>query len=412
MLKNKNSAEFIMLMAFMMALGAFSIDAILPAMKIIGDNYGVQNPNDNQLLVSLVFLGLAIGQIFFGPLSDSLGRKPAVYYGFLIFILGSILSVFATSFEIMLVSRFIQGVGLGAPRTIGVAMVRDRFVGDLMARVMSFIMVIFILVPIVAPAIGQGMLFLAGWKSIYLTQIAVALIILVWFFFRQEETLKPENKIPFSVFTINRAVLEIFKTRTTLVFTLIIGFIQGAFLVYLSSAQQVFQYQYGLGDKFPLIFALLAASIGIASLVNSKLVMTFGMEKMTYWALIAFTIISCGAALLFFFTSLQNPSFWIFMGLLVFLLFSTGILFGNLNALAMKPLGHIAGLGSTVVGFVSTLISVPLGIWIGRFIIDTAFPLVLGFAGAGLLSLALISWLRAQNKQEQFELEMSVKEIS
>ncbi len=309
MLKNKNSAEFIMLMAFMMALGAFSIDAILPAMKIIGDNYGVQNPNDNQLLVSLVFLGLAIGQIFFGPLSDSLGRKPAVYFGFLIFIIGSVLSVFAASFELMLASRFIQGIGLGAPRTIGVAMVRDRFVGDLMARVMSFIMVIFILVPIVAPAIGQGMLYLAGWKSIYLTQIAVALIILVWFFFRQEETLKPENKIPFSVFTINRAVLEIFKTRTTLVFTLIIGFIQGAFLVYLSSAQQVFQYQYGLGDKFPLIFALLAASIGIASLVNSKLVMTFGMEKMTYWALMAFTVISCGSTLLYFFTSMQNPSF-------------------------------------------------------------------------------------------------------
>ncbi len=407
-MKNRDSAEFIMLMAFMMAIGAFSIDAILPAMKIIGDNYGITNPNDNQLLVSLVFLGLAVGQIFFGPLSDSLGRKPAVYYGFLIFLIGSIISVFAPSFEVMLFSRFVQGVGLGAPRTIGVAMVRDKFVGDLMARVMSFIMVIFILIPIVAPAIGQGMLFLAGWKSIYLTQIAVALVIVIWFFFRQEETLKPESKIPFSVTKINKAVLEIFKTRTTLIFTLIIGLIQGAFLVYLSSAQQIFQIQYGLGDKFPLIFAVLALAIGVASLVNSKLVMIFGMEKMTYWALLSFAFIASFAVLLFLANPKGNPSFSIFMILLILLLFSTGILFGNMNALAMKPLGHIAGLGSTVVGFVSTLISVPMGISIGRYIEHTALPLVLGFACAGLVSLGLLLWLRNQNRKESLEMELSV----
>lgn len=382
----------------MMAIGAFSIDAILPAMKIIGDNYGVSNPNDNQLLVSLVFLGLAIGQIFFGPLSDSIGRKPAVYYGFVIFIIGSIISIFAHTFELMLLSRFIQGLGIGAPRTIGVAMVRDRFVGDLMARVMSFIMVIFILIPIVAPAIGQGLLYLAGWKAIYMSQIVLALIIVAWFYQRQEETLSPENKRPFSVAKINSAVLEIFKTRTTFVFTLIIGLIQGAFLVYLSSAQQIFQVQYGLGDKFPLVFAVLALSIGIASLANSRLVMKFGMERMTFWALLSFTIISLMILFLFLSKGQENPPFALFMTFLVLLLFSTGILFGNLNALAMKPLGHIAGLGSTVVGFVSTLISVPLGIYIGRFIVDTAFPLVIGFAGAGFLSFGLLLWLGGQEK--------------
>jgi DHA1 family bicyclomycin/chloramphenicol resistance-like MFS transporter len=410
-MKNRDSAEFIILMAFMMAIGAFSIDAILPAMNVIGESYGVSNPNDNQLLVSLVFLGLAVGQIFFGPLSDSLGRKPAVYYGFVIFIMGSIISVFALSFEVMLFSRFLQGVGLGAPRTIGVAMVRDKFVGDLMARVMSFIMVIFILIPIVAPAIGQGMLFLAGWKSIYLTQIGVGLIIVIWFFFRQEETLKPEHKKPFSVVKINKAVFEIFRIRTTLIFTLIIGLIQGAFLVYLSSAQQIFQIQYGLGDRFPLTFAVLALAIGVASLANSKLVMTFGMEKMTYWALLSFTIIALLTTLLFFLTPGGNPPFSVFMIFLILLLFSTGILFGNMNAMAMKPLGHIAGLGSTVVGFISTLISVPLGIFIGRYIEHTALPLVLGFAFAGLLSLGLLIWLRKQTKKQAYEMELSVSKV-
>ncbi|MCB0651802.1 MAG: multidrug effflux MFS transporter [Saprospiraceae bacterium] len=410
-MKNQKPVEFIALMAFMMAIGAFSIDAILPAMQVIGDDFGITNTNDNQLLVSLVFLGLAIGQIFFGPLSDSLGRKPAVYFGFSIFIVGSLLSIISTSFEWMLFSRFIQGIGLGAPRTIGMAMVRDRYVGDFMARIMSFIMVVFILVPMVAPAVGQEVLHLAGWKAIYGTQILIAIVIVFWFYFRQEETLKPENKIPFSIRKINKAVAEIFRTKTTLAFTLIMGLIQGAFLVYLSSAQQIFQEQYNLGDKFPLVFALLALSIGVASLVNSKMVMIFGMDKMTFWSLAGFTVLSVIAAVLFTIFSHQNPPLWMFMVFLIALLFCTGILFGNLNALAMRPLGHVAGLGSTVVGFVSTLISVPLGISIGRYIEQTALPLVLGFAFSGLISMIIFLWLRGQKVPENYEVELAEARI-
>jgi DHA1 family bicyclomycin/chloramphenicol resistance-like MFS transporter len=405
-MENKNPTEFIALMALLMAIAAFSIDALMPALPLIGNEFNTTNINDNQLLISLVFLGLAIGQLFFGPLSDSLGRKPAVYYGLAIFLMGSLLSVFAKDFNMMLMSRLIQGIGLGAPRTVGLAMVRDKYAGDAMARIMSFIMVIFILVPTVAPAMGQAMLYFSDWKSIFFLQIGMAFLILIWFYLRQPETLTPQNIIPFSFFTIGKAVLEIFKTRSTLAYTLIMGVIQGGFIVYLSSAQQIFQDQYGLGDKFPLVFAILALAIGVASLVNSKLVMKYGMDKMARWSLIAFTIISAISTMIFLSMPGQNPSLLVFMIYLILLLFSTGILFGNLNALAMRPLGHIAGLGSTVVGFVSTLISVPLGIYIGRFIQDTAFPLVIGFGLAGVVSLLILLWLKGEKKysfsNEQF----------
>ncbi len=395
-MKNQNPTEFIILMALLMAIAAFSIDALMPALPLIGNEFNTASVNDNQLLISLVFLGLAIGQLFFGPLSDSIGRKPAVYYGLAIFLVGSLMSVIASDFNMMLVSRLVQGIGLGAPRTVGLAMVRDKYAGDAMARIMSFIMVIFILVPTVAPAMGQAMLYLSDWKSIFFLQIGMAFLILVWFYFRQEETLTPQNIIPFSVFTIGKAVLEIFKTRSTLAYTLIMGVIQGGFIVYLSSAQQIFQDQYGLGDKFALVFAVLALAIGVASLVNSKLVMKYGMDKMARWSLIAFTIISTICTLVFLSMPGKNPSLLVFMIYLILLLFSTGILFGNLNALAMRPLGHIAGLGSTVVGFVSTLISVPLGIYIGRFIENTAFPLVIGFGLAGVISLLILVWLKRE----------------
>lgn len=398
MIKERQT-EFITLMALMMAIAAFSIDALMPALAEIGDTFNVVNVNDNQLLISIVFLGLALGQIFFGPLSDSIGRKPAVYYGFALFFAGSLLSVIAWDFNSMLISRFVQGLGLAAPRTIGMAMVRDKYVGDGMARIMSFIMVVFILVPTVAPAIGQATTKIAGWKAIFILQILIALVIIVWFFIRQEETLKKENIIPFSVLTITKAVGEIFKTKTTLVYTLIAGVIQGAFLVYLSSAQQIFGVQYNLGDKFPIIFGILALSIGLASLVNSKMVMKYGMENMAKWSLISFTSIAVLGSVYFLLLPGENPHLYLFLGFLIVLLFSTGILFGNLNALAMKPLGHIAGLGSTVVGFVSTLISVPLGVFIGRFIENTALPLILGFGFAGVVSLLLLAWLNQYNKK-------------
>ncbi len=202
MKNNKNSApgfaEFITLTAMMMSLVALSIDTMLPALSAIGHDLGVTGKNTSQLIISIFFLGMASGQLLYGPISDSSGRKPAIYLGYGLFISGCLLSLAAPNFPVMLAGRFLQGFGTAGPRIVSIAIVRDRYEGSSMARVMSFVMTVFILVPIIAPAFGQGILLLSGWRAIFGTFLALGLVSLAWFAFRQPETLKPENRIPFS----------------------------------------------------------------------------------------------------------------------------------------------------------------------------------------------------------------------
>ena len=192
-------AEFVLLVSMMMSLTALSIDAMLPALPQIGRDLNVQNTNDRQLVVSLIFLGLAFGQLFFGPLSDKTGRKPAIYAGYGLFIAGSLLSLFAISFPMMLFGRFLQGAGVSAPRAVTLALVRDEYEGRAMARVMSFVMTVFILVPMIAPILGQTILLFSGWRSIFGVFILLAAITLIWFALRMPETLAAENRAPFSL---------------------------------------------------------------------------------------------------------------------------------------------------------------------------------------------------------------------
>jgi len=189
-------AEFVALMALMTALIAFSIDAMLPALPEIGTELGVQQSNDSQLIISWLFIGMAVGQLFYGPVSDSIGRKPTIYFGLVLFIVGCLLSIIATSFSMMLFARLLQGLGVAGPRSVVVAIVRDQYAGRMMARVMSYIMSFFILVPIIAPAIGQGIMFLAGWRAIFVFYLISAILISVWFSIRQPESLLPEQRIP------------------------------------------------------------------------------------------------------------------------------------------------------------------------------------------------------------------------
>ena len=249
--------EFVALMASMIALMALSTDAMLPALAEIGSELGIQQANDSQLILSYFFLGSAIGQLFYGPIADSVGRKPTIYVGLAIFMGASLLSMVATTFPMMLASRLIQGLGVAGPRSVAVAIVRDRYAGRMMARVMSFVMSVFILVPILAPAIGQGILLFAGWRAIFGLFLVLAMIIIVWFGIRQPETLTDENKIPFKLSRLTNALREVFFTRAAFGFTLASGLFSGAFLGYLNSAQPIFQEQYELGTRFPLVFAIL-----------------------------------------------------------------------------------------------------------------------------------------------------------
>jgi DHA1 family bicyclomycin/chloramphenicol resistance-like MFS transporter len=246
--------EFILLMSMMMSLLALSIDAMLPALPQIGRDLDVQNPNSRQLVISTIFLGLAFGQLFFGPLSDTIGRKPAIYAGYALFLIGAIISIFATSFPLMLFGRLLQGLGVSAPRAVSLALVRDRFEGRSMAQIMSFIITFIVLVPMIAPSLGQVILNFSGWRAIFGSFIILALLTLTWFTLRIPETLSAENRAPFSFQRIVSATREILKSRTALGYTLSAGLISGAFIGYLNSSQQILQEQFALGDLFPVVF--------------------------------------------------------------------------------------------------------------------------------------------------------------
>ncbi len=244
-------AEFVLIISLMMSLTAMSIDAMLPALPQIGRDLGVGAPNDRQLVVSIFFLGLAFGQLFFGPLSDKTGRKPAIYAGFALYLVGSLTALFAGSFSILLAGRLLQGIGISSPRAVTLALVRDRYEGRIMARVMSFVMTVFILVPMLAPSFGQAMLNLAGWRSIFGGFIVIALAALTWFALRIPESLPPEKRSPFSPKQIGRAIREFASVRLSVGYTVVAGFVGGAHLGYLNSAQQILQEQYASGRSLP-----------------------------------------------------------------------------------------------------------------------------------------------------------------
>jgi DHA1 family bicyclomycin/chloramphenicol resistance-like MFS transporter len=392
--RRASSVEFIILIALIISLVALSIDAMLPALPLIAADLGVQRINDSQFVISVFFAGMALGQIFFGPLSDSIGRRPAIIAGFALFALGCLFAIFAVDFEHMLWGRLLQGIGAAGPRIVSIALVRDQFKGREMARVMSFVMMVFILVPVFAPALGQLVLFVADWRFIYVMFLLLVLILVPWFWIRQPETLTREQRVRFSIAQLAIDICAIYRIRSSLGYTLAMGFVFGSFIGYLSSSQQIFQLQYQLHDLFPLYFGILACAIGGASLCNASLVMRFGMRRLSNYAMRGICLLSIPFLLL---AAMQDghPPLYQLMAYLLPLFFCFGILFGNLNALAMEPLGHIAGLGSALIGSVSTLMSVAFAAIIANAYDQTVIPLVSGFAVLGLAGLLTIRWTEA-----------------
>ena len=391
--------EFVALMALMIALVAVSIDGMLPALPEIGRELGAQQPNDSQLILSWLFLGMAIGQLFYGPVSDSIGRKPTIYFGLALFMVGCVLSIVATSFPMMLFARLLQGLGVAGPRSVAVAVVRDQFSGRMMARVMSFIMSVFILVPIIAPAIGQGILLFAGWRAIFGFYLILTIVVFVWFSMRQPESLLPEHRIPFSAQRIMAAFREVLTNRIALGFTVASGLFSGAFLGYLNSAQAIFQDQYGLGTRFPLVFATISVASGIASYLNAQLVLRYGMRRLTSVANTSLTILSIIYFAYAYFMQ-GHPPLGTLIAYLLANFFVVGIMFGNLNSLAMEPLGHIAGVGSAVVGSLASFISIPIGAWIGLSFNGTVLPLIGGFTVMCFITIFVMRWADSGKQQE------------
>ncbi|MCB0474561.1 MAG: multidrug effflux MFS transporter [Flavobacteriaceae bacterium] len=386
--------EFIALMASLMSVVALAIDALLPALDLIGISIGTTEANDNQLIISMIFLGLGSGPLLFGPLSDSLGRKPIVYMGFAIFIIASFICVFSHSLEMMILGRILQGIGLSAPRTISIAMIRDTYSGDYMARIMSFVTVVFLLVPIMAPAMGKFILDHYNWQAIFYVQLAMSVLVSIWFWKRQKETLHEENRVRFSSHLFIDGLKEILNYRTTIGFTLISGFVTGSFIVYLSASQQIFKLQYDLAEEFPYIFAGLAIAIGTATFLNGTLVLRFGMRRLVTLSLFSFFLVS-GLYVLLYHQG-GNPPVAVLLIFFALQFFAIGFLFGNLRALAMQPVGHIAGIGAAITGFISTIMSVPISAFIGKFINNTALPIFIGFTVTAGISLGILIYLNSR----------------
>lgn len=384
--------EFIALMALMMSLVALSIDAVLPALDAIGQSMGVTNSNDNQFLIGILFVGMAFGQLLFGTLSDSVGRRLAMMIGYIVFFIGSLVTLAANDFDTLLMGRFLQGFGVAAPRVLTIAIVRDLYEGRSMARVMSFIMMIFIIVPMLAPIFGQFILTIANWKAIFAVIALIGMISLAWYQLRQGETLAVKDRVDFNINKMIFALKIILTNRSAFGFTIAAGIISGPFIFYLSSAQQLFQKTYELGASFPLYFAGLALAFGLSSFFNGKYVMEYGMHRIVKFSLSLMTVTSL---VFIFIVWIFNglPILWITTSYMVLTFFCIGLLFGNLNALAMEPLGHIAGIGAAVVGFVSTLMAAILAVFIGLQFNETVYPLVISFFVAGLTTLVLLQWI-------------------
>lgn len=387
-----SQGEFVVMLALLISLVALSIDAMLPALSEIGRDLGVAQANDSQLVVTFLFVGLMIGQLIYGPLSDSIGRKRAIYAGLALYMSGCVLSTMAWNFEVMLAGRVLQGLGAAASRIVTIALVRDQYSGRAMARIMSLVMSVFIIVPALAPLLGQAILLVASWRAIFGMLLTLSAIGFVWFALRQPETLAPENRKPFSLAVILRSVLEILRNRQSLGYMVSAGLVFGAFIGYLSSAAQVMQVQYGLGIRFPFYFGALALGIGAAAFTNSRLVMRFGMRRLTT---IALTVMG-SASITFFcvsFWQAGHPPLWSLMTWGMVNFFCFGMLMGNFNAMAMEPLGHIAGVGAGVVTSFTTISGVVLGTVIGQSYDGTVLPLIGGFALFSSMSLAVKLWV-------------------
>lgn len=380
--------ERIILYALLTSLTSISIDALLPALRQIGEEVGVAPPLSTQHIISLFIFGMAFGELFLGPLSDAIGRKNALVLGLCLYAVGTITALLAGSLEMVILGRFLQGMGASGPKIATRAMIRDQFEGDAMARVMSFMFMLFIFVPMLAPALGQGLISLAGWRSVFGICLVIALLLGIWLLMRHPETLPATKRIVFRPTLLVRNGGRILSKRRVTLLIIATGIVFGAQLLYLSTAADLFFDAYGIKETFPFYFAIMATGIGLASYLNARLVQKLGMDAMARAAFIGLASVGLFMLLASMLWGGRLP----LVALMVFgfsAFFAIGILFGNLNAMAMRSLGQVAGLGASLIASGSSFVATLYAIGIGSFYDGTAMNLAIGFFVAGVGALAL-----------------------
>lgn len=387
--------EFVALMAMSFATIAFSIDAMLPALPEIGAALTPDDLNRAQLILTSFVLGMGFGTFFTGPLSDAFGRRPIFLAGVALYIFASILTMVADSMEMMLAARVLQGIGAAGPRVVALALIRDQYSGRQMAQLMSLVMMIFTLVPAFAPSLGAVIISIFGWRGMFGAFVIFAVINGTWFFTRQPETLAPEMHRPFRAKVLWAGAVEVLSNKTMRITILVQTLILGCLFGMLSTVQQIFDVTYHQGANFPLWFGAIALLSGTAGLVNAALVVRVGMRKLIRITLTCvFTVSALFLGQLF----LTNLPEW--AGLAFFLIWMTtifymaGMTLGNLNAIALEPMGHIAGMAASVSSAVSTVLAVTIAAPIGLAFDGTPFPLVLGVLCCTALAFALMHIIR------------------
>jgi MFS transporter, DHA1 family, multidrug resistance protein len=385
--------EFISLMALLMAIAALGVDLMLPALSDIRESYGM--PADSTAVAGLVtayILGLAASQLVYGIMSDRYGRKPLLYAGIGLYIVGGLAAVLAPSFGFLLIARFVWGLGGAGPRVLTLSIVRDSYEGAEMARLMSFILGVFILVPAVAPSIGAFLTDWVGWRGTFGFALLVAVLIGVWSL-RLPESLAPENRRSVAAGKILESAKMVVTNKTTVISTLALTLLFGVFLSYIASSELIFAEVFGRGPQFPLIFGAIALVMAVGMFTNSWLVGRFGVTKLVQTMITGYLVASLILASVAIVAD-GTPGFWVFTVALGLLVLFQSILIPNLNTLAMAPMGAVAGIASAVIGTFSTGLAAVIGAIVDRQFDGTVLPLSLAFALGGIACFTLLRTLR------------------
>lgn len=389
--------EFVALLAMLFATIAYSIDAMLPALVVIAEELSPEAVNRAQLVITSFVLGMGLGTLFWGPISDSFGRKSVIVFGIAVYAAAALVAAQAQSLEVLLAARVVQGLGAAAPRVVTLAIVRDLYEGRRMARVMSIVMTVFIIVPAVAPSIGAGIIWVWDWRAVFLSFVVFGVLSGSWLMLRQPETHPPERRRPLRLATLASAAAEVLGNGRVMIVlaALTLGF--GQMFLFLSTLPQIFTDVFDRQASFPFWFAAVALIAGLSGILNAMLVMRLGMRRLAITAFAAQTVVSTLFLAQWLLLPLPEP--WSFVAFFVYIsaaFFTVGLIFGNLNALAMEPLGHIAGLGAALIGSLSTIGAVLIAAPVGQLYDGTPVPLVGAVALCSAIAFLLMRTLRDQ----------------
>lgn len=387
--------EFIVLVASLVAVNAFAIDIMLPGLQQIGASLGEPDPNRRQLVIPAYLLGFGLLQLVFGPLSDRFGRRGPLLVGLGIYCLAALCAFFTTDFNALVALRLVQGGGAAASAVIATALVRDVFAGNQMARIMSLVFTVLMLSPILAPSLGQGLMTVMDWRGLFGFMAGWGAIVIGWVWWRLPETLQPEHKRPLSLKAVIEGFGIVFANRVSLAYIIGMAALFGALMGFLNSSQQIYRDVFGVETMFPLFFAGGAACSALGGMVNAQLVNRYGMRLLSWLALGVF-----GAAALAILVAalLQALPLWLFFGLsaVQFLVFS--MILSNYGALAMEPLGEVAGTAASTQGFLQMVPGAAIGILIGQVFNGTVIPLAIGYVAMVALTAVCVTLMAGRGR--------------